>query len=79
MARDVGVIYGGTQNPINRNNLHKAYKSLTLINEKHMKKRLNDVSMDNWMYCIDTCNNRWVYGTRRRCDLRWNTKPNKPE
>jgi 3-oxoacyl-[acyl-carrier-protein] synthase-3 len=53
MARDVGVIYGGTQNPINRNNLHKAYKSLTLINEKHMKKRLNDVSMDNWMYCID--------------------------
>lgn len=53
MARDAGVVYGGTEKPINNENLHKAYKSLTLMNEEHMKNRLNEVSMDNWMYCID--------------------------
>jgi 3-oxoacyl-[acyl-carrier-protein] synthase-3 len=53
MARDAGAVYGGTVNPINAANLNKAYKSLTLMNEKHMKDRLNEVSMNNWLYCID--------------------------
>ncbi len=53
LARDVGVKYGGTAEPINSNNLHKAYKSLQIFDEAHMKDRLNAVSMNNWFYCID--------------------------
>ena len=53
MARDAGVVYGGTANPITSENINKAYKSLTLMEAEHMKKRLNEVSMDNWMHCID--------------------------
>lgn len=53
MARDAGAVYGGTVNPITPENYQKAYKSLTLMNEKHMKDRLNQVSMDNWLHCID--------------------------
>lgn len=53
MARDAGVIYGGTENPITCNNATKAYTSLTLMNGDHMKARLNDVSMDNWFHCIN--------------------------
>ena len=53
MARDAGVVYGGTENPITCENVDKAYKSLTLMNGEHMKARLNEVSMDNWMLCIE--------------------------
>lgn len=53
MARDAGVKYGGCKNPITRENIDKAQKSLTLFNPEHMKERLNEVSMDNWMKCID--------------------------
>jgi len=53
LARDVGVRYGGTAEPINDENLAKAYKSLQIFDEKHMKDRLNAVSMDNWLCCID--------------------------
>ncbi len=53
MARDAGVVYGGTEKPITCENVGKAYKSLTLMNPQHMKERLNAVSMDNWMHCID--------------------------
>lgn len=53
LSRDVGVYYGGTKYPINKENLDKAYKSLMLMNSKHMKDRLNEVSMDNWMNCIN--------------------------
>lgn len=53
LARDVGVRYGGTAEPIDNSNWHKAYRSLQLFDEKHMKDRLNAVSMDNWMNCID--------------------------
>ncbi len=52
LARDVGVKYGGTENPITCDNIDKAYKSLTMFDPEHMKNRLNDVSMDNWMLCI---------------------------
>lgn len=54
MARDAGVIYGGTENPVTCENAGIAYKSLTLMNEEHMKQRLNEVSMDNWLNCIDS-------------------------
>lgn len=53
LARDVGVKFGGTVNPINKDNLDIAYKSLTMFNPEHMKTRLNEVSMDNWMICIE--------------------------
>jgi 3-oxoacyl-[acyl-carrier-protein] synthase-3 len=53
LARDVGVRYGGTVEPIESANLAKAYTSLQIFDEKHMKERLNAVSMDNWLLCID--------------------------
>lgn len=53
MARDAGVEFGGTCNPITKDNVDKAYKSLRLFDEQHMKDRLNEVSMNNWMQCID--------------------------
>lgn len=53
LARDVGVRYGGTAEPITAENLAVAYKSLQIFDEKHMKDRLNEVSMSNWLYCID--------------------------
>lgn len=52
MSRDAGVAIGGTAEPINRDNLNEAYKSLTLFRPKAMKERLNDVSLKNWMTCI---------------------------
>jgi len=53
LARDVRVEYGGTCQPITNQNIGKAYKSLSVADEKHMKDRLNEVSMDNWMHCIN--------------------------
>ncbi|RLD58168.1 MAG: 3-oxoacyl-ACP synthase [Bacteroidetes bacterium] len=52
LARDAGVEYGGTCKPITKKNVDKAYKSLRVFNEKHMKDRLNEVSLDNWFLCI---------------------------
>jgi 3-oxoacyl-[acyl-carrier-protein] synthase-3 len=53
MALDAGVEIGGINNPINETNYKEAYKSLRLMNPQHMKDRLNEVSMSNWMTCID--------------------------
>ncbi|MTI46472.1 MAG: 3-oxoacyl-ACP synthase [Firmicutes bacterium] len=53
LARDAGVEIGGTTNPINKENIDEAYKSLRLMNPQHMKDRLNQVSMSNWINCID--------------------------
>ncbi len=53
LARDAGVEYGGTKNPITKANIDRAYKSLRVFNEKHMKDRLNEVSLKNWLFCID--------------------------
>ncbi|WP_439184522.1 3-oxoacyl-ACP synthase [Carboxylicivirga taeanensis] len=53
LARDVAVEYGGTVNPINETNCRKAAKSLRVFDEKHMKDRLNEVSIANWMHCIN--------------------------
>jgi 3-oxoacyl-[acyl-carrier-protein] synthase-3 len=60
LARDVGVWLGGTEHPIEslpeaelavlraRGNL-----SLRVFEPEHMKARLNEVSMPNWLACID--------------------------
>jgi len=53
MARDAGVEYGGTEKPVTCENISKAYSSLRVFDEKHMKDRLNEVSMKNWMTCIE--------------------------
>lgn len=53
LARDAGVEFGGTKKPITKENADIAYKSLRVFDEKHMKDRLNDVSLKNWFYCID--------------------------
>ncbi|MFA5523388.1 MAG: 3-oxoacyl-ACP synthase [Tissierellales bacterium] len=53
LARDAGVEFGGTEKPINCENINEAYKSLRLFDAKHMKDRLNEVSMSNWYHCID--------------------------
>ncbi|SDY91842.1 3-oxoacyl-[acyl-carrier-protein] synthase-3 [Proteiniborus ethanoligenes] len=53
MARDAGVEFGGTAKPITCDNIDEAYKSLRLFDAKHMKDRLNEVSMPNWYHCID--------------------------
>ena len=54
LARDAGVEIGGIANPITKDNLHEAYKSLRIMNVQKMKDRLNEVSMKNWFTCIDT-------------------------
>lgn len=53
MARDAGVEIGGIAKPISPDNVEEAKKSLRLLDADHMKNRLNEVSMDNWMRCID--------------------------
>lgn len=53
LARDVGVEFGGTEKPITCENAGQAYKSLRVFDEKHMKDRLNEVSMKNWMFCME--------------------------
>jgi 3-oxoacyl-[acyl-carrier-protein] synthase-3 len=53
LARDAGCRIGGTAEPINHENLGRAYKSLDLMDPVHMKDRLNEVSLPNWYQCID--------------------------
>ena len=53
LARTAGVEIGGQVNPITPENINEAKKSLRLMDAKAMKDRLNQVSMPNWMACID--------------------------
>jgi len=53
LARTAGVEIGGTVNPITKDNVDHAYKSLKLMDPVKMKNRLNEVSMPNWFKCID--------------------------
>lgn len=53
LARTAGVEIGGTVNPINGDNWQESAKSLRLMDPVAMKNRLNEVSMPNWMRCID--------------------------
>ena len=40
-------------NPMNKDNVSEAYKSLRLMDPEKMKNRLNEVSQNNWLKCID--------------------------
>jgi 3-oxoacyl-[acyl-carrier-protein] synthase-3 len=53
LSRTAGVEIGGVCNPITKDNLDEAKKSLRLMDPKKMKERLNEVSMPNWIKCID--------------------------
>lgn len=51
-SRDVAVVYGGIENPINEENLDKAYMSLDVLDVVGMKKRLNEKSTPNFLFVI---------------------------
>jgi 3-oxoacyl-[acyl-carrier-protein] synthase-3 len=53
LARTAGVEIGGTMNPMNKDNVAEGYKSLRLMDPDKMKNRLNEVSQNNWLKCID--------------------------
>ena len=60
LARDTGVWYGGTEHPIETQPeaelqalRAKGNRSLRVFDAAHMKARLNEVSMSNWLACID--------------------------
>ena len=53
ISRTAGVEIGGIANPITKDNVEEAAKSLRLMDAKKMKDRLNEVSMPNWYHCID--------------------------
>jgi len=53
LARTAGVEIGGTKNPVTKDNVEEARKSLRLMEPEKMKDRLNEVSVPNWFTCID--------------------------
>jgi len=53
LSRTAGVEIGGIVNPITPDNYLEARKSLRLMDPVAMKNRLNEVSMPNWLRCID--------------------------
>jgi 3-oxoacyl-[acyl-carrier-protein] synthase-3 len=53
LSRTAGVEIGGVCNPITKDNIDEAKKSLRLLDATKMKARLNEVSMPNWLTCID--------------------------
>jgi len=53
LARTAGVEIGGTKNPFTCENLEEGKKSLRLMDAQRMKDKLNEVSMSNWMTCIN--------------------------
>ena len=53
LSRTAGVKLGGQCHPLTIDNLEQAKTSLTLMDPVKMKERLNEVSMNNWLTCID--------------------------
>jgi 3-oxoacyl-[acyl-carrier-protein] synthase-3 len=53
LSRTAGVKIGGQVNPITGDNWKEAKTSLRLMDAQKMKDRLNEVSMPNWINCID--------------------------
>lgn len=53
LSRTAGVEIGGLCNPLTKDNLEEAKKSLRLMDPVKMKNRLNEVSMQNWLTCLD--------------------------
>lgn len=60
LARDAGVLLGGTEHPIEKMTPEqlaqlgaKGNRTLRVFDGEHMKNRLNEVSVPNWYTCID--------------------------
>jgi 3-oxoacyl-[acyl-carrier-protein] synthase III len=53
LSRTAGVEIGGQVHPITCLNIEQSKKSLRLLEPIKMKERLNEVSMPNWLTCID--------------------------
>ncbi len=53
LARTAGLEIGGIINPFNSDNIDKGMKSLRLLDVERMKKRLDDVSLENFNLCIE--------------------------
>lgn len=69
LARTAGVEIGGTMNPITKENMSEAYRSLRLLDPVKMKNRLNEVSHANWLKCVDTALERSGNLTRSDIDF----------
>ncbi|SCX75348.1 3-oxoacyl-ACP synthase [Alkaliphilus peptidifermentans] len=52
-ARDVAVKYGGTINPLTKENIEYGLKSLDVLDPQHMKNGLGEKSMPNFLKAID--------------------------
>ncbi|KAB3530861.1 3-oxoacyl-ACP synthase [Alkaliphilus serpentinus] len=52
-SRDVAVKYGGTENPLTKENIDYGLKSLDVLDPQHMKKGLGEKSMPNFVRVID--------------------------
>lgn len=76
LARDVGVWYGGTEHPVERlpdeelaSLRARGNLSLRVFDVEHMKNRLNEVSMPNWLACIDKALAKSGGATRAEIDF----------
>ncbi|WP_026476463.1 3-oxoacyl-ACP synthase [Alkaliphilus transvaalensis] len=52
-SKDVAVKYGGTNNPLTKENIDNGLKSLDVLDPEHMKKGLGEKSMPNFIKVID--------------------------
>lgn len=53
LSRSVGVEIGGTEKPYTKENVEESRKSLRVLEPARMKSRLKEVSIRNWLKCID--------------------------
>lgn len=53
LSRSVGVEIGGTENIVTIDNVEESRKSLRVLEPFKMKSRLKEVSINNWLMCID--------------------------
>ena len=53
LSRTAGVQMGGLAEPITCENVEEARRSLRLLEPEKMKARLNEVSAQNWITCIE--------------------------
>ena len=53
LSRSVGVEIGGTERVVTKENVEESKKSLRVLEPVKMKSRLKEVSMRNWLKCID--------------------------
>lgn len=67
LARTAGVEIGGIAHPFTKDNIEEGYRSLRLMEAQKMKDRLNEVSHQNWLKCIDMALER--SGHLKRSDI----------